>query len=134
LERRIIDTITRWTAGIVLPLVVIAFLTGGLERASGAAAGAALVMINWGVLRWVAMGLLRRGDRRPLALTSVLIAKMGFVLAGAAVLVRVFDATGLLIGVSALVLGMFGGALLAHLTAPASEALAAGELAPSERD
>ena len=116
---------------MVLPLVALAFAFGGLERAAGAAAGAALVMVNWMVLRWVAMGLVRRGDRRPLALTSVLVAKILFVLVGAAVLLRFFEPTGLVIGVSALVLGMFGGALHAHFTAPGGTsgplALGAGE-------
>lgn len=115
----------------MLPLVAIAFVFGGLERASAAAAGAALVMVNWLVLRWVAMGLVRRGDRRPIALTSVLVAKILFVLVGAAVLLRFFEPTGLLIGVSALVLGMFGGALHAHFTgsdgSSGSLALGAGE-------
>lgn len=117
MERRIIDTITIWTGAFVLPLVAIAYLSGGIERASGAAAGAALAFVNWLVLRFVAAGLMRRGDRGHGTLMSVLVAKIGFVLAGAAVMLRVFDPTGLLIGVSVLVLGMFGGALHAHFAA-----------------
>ncbi len=117
MERRIIDTITIWTGAFALPLIAFAYLSGGLERASGAAAGAALAFVNWLVIRFVAAGLMRRGDRSRGTLMSVLVAKIGFVLAGAAVMLRVFDPTGLVIGVSVLVLGMFGGALHAHFAA-----------------
>ncbi|MDQ3033244.1 MAG: hypothetical protein M3Y87_12570 [Myxococcota bacterium] len=123
MERRIIDTITIWTGAVALPLIVLAYLSGGVERASGAAAGASLAFVNWLVLRWVMAGLVRRHGGAALpggqavgqgTLMAVLVAKIGFVLAGAAVMLRVFEPTGLVIGVSALVLGMFGGALHAH--------------------
>ena len=74
---------------------------------------ASLAMFNWLVIRWVASAIVRRGER-GFALMAVLVAKIGFVLAGAAVMLRIFDATGLILGVSALVTGLFGGALQLH--------------------
>lgn len=130
MERRIIDTITLWTGAVALPLVVLAYLSGGLERGSAAAAGASLAFGNWLVLRWVMAGLLRRhggGGVGQGTLMAVLVAKIGFVLAGAAVMLRIFEPTGLVIGVSALVLGMFGGALHAHRSAPQELVAAEGE-------
>ena len=132
MEHRIVDTITRWVGASTLPLVVIAFAFGGLERGLGAVAGAALALINWLVIRWVVLAIVRRGER-GFALTSVLVAKIGFVLAGAAILLRIFDATGLILGVSALVTGLFGGALHLHFNGSLStedEAV----LRASERD
>lgn len=113
MEHRIIDTITRWVGGSTLPLVLIALASGGVERMLGAVAGASLAMFNWLVIRWVASAIVRRGER-GFALMAVLVAKIGFVLAGAAVMLRIFDATGLILGVSALVTGLFGGALQLH--------------------
>lgn len=106
--------ITNWTGALALPLVAIAFVGGGLERATGAVAGTALAIFNWLVIRWVVMGLLHRGEQNQGVWMSALVAKIGFVLASAAVMLRVFDATGLMIGTSAIVLGIFSGALHAH--------------------
>lgn len=133
MEHRIIDTITRWVGGSTLPLVLIAFATGGVERMLGAVAGASLAMFNWLVIRWVVSGIVRRGER-GFGLTAVLVAKIGFVLAGAAVMLRIFDATGLVLGVSALVTGLFGGALQLHFNGSLHDeekVLASGERAPS---
>lgn len=113
MEHRIIDTITRWVGGSTLPLVLIALVTGGVDRMLGAVAGASLAMFNWLVIRWVTSAIVRRGER-GFGLMAVLVAKIGFVLAGAAVMLRIFDATGLVLGVSALVTGLFGGALHLH--------------------
>lgn len=106
--------ITNWTGALVLPLIVFAFVSGGLERATGATAGAALAIFNWLVIRWVVTGLIDRAERSQTVWMSVLVAKIGFVLASAAVMLRVFDPTGLVIGTSAIVLGIFCGALHAH--------------------
>lgn len=133
MEHRIIDTISRWVGGSTLPLVMIAFASGGVECMLGAVAGASLAVFNWTVMRWVASALVSRGDR-GVGLMVVLVAKIGFVLAGAAVLLRIFDATGLILGVSALVTGLFGGALHLHFNGSLrheEQVLASGERAPS---
>lgn len=130
MEHRIVDMITRWVGGSTLPLVLIAFVSGGVDRMLGAVAGASLAMFNWLVIRWVVTEIVRRGER-GFGLMAVLVAKIGFVLAGAAVMLRIFDATGLILGVSALVTGLFGGALHLHfngsLGADDERVVAAGE-------
>ncbi|UJR80090.1 hypothetical protein [Sandaracinus amylolyticus] len=132
MEHRIVDTITRWVGASTLPLVVIAFVGGGFERGLGAIAGASLAVLNWLVIRWVVMAIVRRGER-GFGLTAVLVAKIGFVLAGAAILLRIFDATGLILGVSALVTGLFGGALHLHFNGSLN-AQDEGVLGVGERD
>jgi hypothetical protein len=115
MESTTVQRITQWIRGLALGAVGIAFACGGLECAIGAAAGGALALGNWLAIRWLAGAVLRGSDRMRARLTSLVVFKTITVMTLAAVLVRLFDPTGLVLGVSAFVLGLLAGALHDHI-------------------
>lgn len=132
MERQTIERITKWVAGLSLPLIVVAFLLGGVEVAIGAAAGAALSVGNWMALRWMVHRILVASDRARAVLMLLLVVKMGLVLVLSAVLLRFVDAMGFTIGMGALVLGVLFGALQGHLLDPdTSDGASEGEGQPA---
>lgn len=136
MHARILETISRWSALLALPLVAIALAAGGLDVAIGAVAGAALAIVNLRILAWVVSVLARTGERAGPRLSLVLVTKTGFVLMMASVLVRIFDPTGLILGVSVLVLGVIAGVVHAQRAGWLDEgsAIPAGAAAGAERN
>lgn len=114
MEARALELMTRWIRGMALPLAIVAFVWRGPNGALGSLAGSALAIGNWALVCWFCETLLRRGEAGGARLMVLLAAKSGFVCMVASILLRVFDPTGLLLGVSAMVLGIVGGALHAH--------------------
>lgn len=115
METKTIERITRWVAGLALPLVLVAFVVLGTDAGIGALAGAALSVANWMALRWLVQKIMAAGDRARAVLMLLLVVKMGAVLALASVLLRLVDGLGFTIGMGALVLGVLIGALHGHL-------------------
>lgn len=115
MERQTIERITKWVAGLTLPLIFVAFFAFGLEAAIGAVAGAAVSVANWMALRWLVNKILVASDRARAVLMLLLVTKMGVVLGLVALLLRFVDGVGFTIGLGALVLGVLLGALQGHL-------------------
>lgn len=114
MQPRTIDRITSWITGLALPLVLLAFALGGAETAIGAAAGAALSVVNWLALCWLVRRMIGAGERARAGMTFLLVAKMGAVLALAAWLLRHVDGLGLAIGMGGWVLGVLAGSVHAR--------------------
>jgi hypothetical protein len=115
MEKRTIERITKWVAGLALPLILVAFLGFGTDAGIGAIAGAALSVANWMALRWLVGKIMAAGDRARAVLVLLLVVKMAAVLVAASILLRWVDGIGFTIGMGALVLGVLIGALHGHL-------------------
>jgi hypothetical protein len=126
MEARTLDRMTTWITGAAIP-IVLASLLASVDTAIGAAAGAALAVINWRVIRGIAGAVVRANDAARARMMLLLVGKTGLVLALVALFVRVFDATGLLLGVSAMVIGVLGGAIHTHVVDRDRDLVAEGE-------
>jgi hypothetical protein len=89
-----------------------AMLVGGPQVALGAAAGGAVAIANWLALRWVAHRIVNGTMGQRAAVTVVLCSKMGVlaVVSWALIVKWGLHPVGFLVGVTALVLGVFSGA------------------------
>jgi hypothetical protein len=132
MERRTIDLVTTWIRRLALPMILVAWLTGGGDAAIGALGGAVLALANWTVIRRIALEVVTASDAARARMAFLLVVKTGVIGALVMLFARVFDATGLLLGVSAMVVGVLAGAMHAHVRwhraseAPACAAAARG--------
>lgn len=131
MEKRTIERITKWVAGLALPLILVAFVGFGNDAGVGAIAGAALSVANWMALRWLVEKIMAAGDRARAVLVLLLVVKMAAVLVVASILLRWVDGIGFTIGMGALVLGVLIGALHGHLL---GETSGDDDVAPAEGD
>jgi hypothetical protein len=114
MEHRILDVITAWIGGLALPLVLFASVVGGFEAGIGAVAGVGLAVLDWAVIRRIALTVGATGGVRCMRWLVLWVGKTVAVMALVLACAAVFDATGLVLGVSAMVIGIFAGAVHAH--------------------
>jgi hypothetical protein len=133
MERKAIERMTAWMRGLVLPIVLVAFLSFGADAAIGAAIGGAIALANWAVITWVARRLLALEgfEGRQQMVAGLLLVKVLGVLAILAIAMRLFDVRGLLLGVSTMFLGVVAGAI--HTQVRSGDADASADTTPSGR-
>ena len=125
LDRRTLRTMTAYIVGASVALTVAAIVLGGVGTGIGAAAGGALAVGNWLVMRWVGERLMVANDKGRLVWGTLLGLKM-FVLMGICWLVLSFggvDPIGFTIGLSGLVIGALAGAFHGALLRPSPESV-----------
>ncbi len=109
MNAHVLDRITLFVTAAAAPMVILAFVLGGVPMATGALVGAAIAIGNWMSLRWLMRRIAIASDRGKAGLMLVLVAKMTAVLVVTFVAVRYVDATGVLLGLGALVIGVVAG-------------------------
>lgn len=121
------ERVMQWTVGAALGLCL---LTAFVRPAglNGALAGAAVAVGSTFFLVTLARAMVKRGESARAGLALVLMAKSAIVLVATAAILffaRV-DVVGFALGVSALVLGILGGASHAFLTEPETKSPSTG--------
>ncbi len=105
---RSLDETTRRSAR-ALPLIALliasaVFAVWGMDRAVGALVGGAVSVINWVSLRWLTRRIMGARPEQRLALSLLLIMKMGLLMAVVFILIHklALDPIGLVLGLSTL--------------------------------
>ena len=114
LDSGLLMAVERWVLFAALALTAVAALSWRTPEATGSAAvGGLLAVLNLTVLRRTVAGFLGSSVGKQAALSIVLVLKMGLLLAAVWVAVRVlgFDALGVALGMSAVLVGIVGGTL-----------------------
>jgi hypothetical protein len=108
--------VERWVLGAAIVLSAAAGLLWGSPHAVGStAAGGLLAFVNLVAVRRTVVGILSGSSTARVALGVVLVSKLGLLLAAVWLTVRVLglDPAGVALGLSALIVGIVGGTLLA---------------------
>ncbi len=106
-------------------ITIVSFAVWGVDRGVAAAAGGAASVLNWVALRWIVARIARGEATQRLAVSFLLILKLGLLMAVVFVLVRRLglDPFGVLLGLSTL----FVAPVLSGLVLGSSAARAAQE-------
>jgi peptidoglycan biosynthesis protein MviN/MurJ (putative lipid II flippase) len=100
-------------AGLGALATVVTYFVAGAWLGVSAAAGAIVAVANWYVYRWIIDRVIRGNVRQQSALMLLLVGKMGALMALIYLLIsrHWVDAVGFVIGISALVAGLFIGSV-----------------------
>jgi hypothetical protein len=114
-----IDRITTYVAGLGVLLTAGAFLVSA-SVGVGALAGAAVSIVDFLAIRWIAARMMAAGEKARAVLALVLVGKMALLLGGCAAILFVghVSALGFMVGIGAMVLGVLLGGVHGHLSAP----------------
>ncbi len=113
MDRRSLDLITLYVVALAALGSAGAWLVLGSTVGTGAVTGAGLSLANWLALRWLLGRVIASGSRSKGGLMALLVIKMLVLVTvvGLLVLRAVVSPVGLAIGLSALVVGLFAGAM-----------------------
>jgi hypothetical protein len=123
MSRSAVERVTWFILGLGAAATIAAYAMGGRHAAASAAAGAAVAVANWLLLRFIVSRVVSGTVKNQAAFSFVLVAKMGALMGIIFVVLRsgLVQSIPFTVGVSTLVVGSLVGSLVSVLTAPAAE-------------